>query len=290
MKLSQLKYFIAVCECEKITEASKKLFVSQPTITVAIKELEEELGVTLFQRVKQRIFLTKEGSLFYTEVKAMLNHLDIACDRVKKLAENKQVIKIGVPPMIGSFLFPSIFDTFIKENPNIHIDILELGTLKLKDLLLSEELDIIISVDDNKDSKYIAKKPLIDSYFAFFVSNDHLWTKKDLLKLNELGDEPLVFFNKEFVLNNQVREFLQNAGIEHPNVILETSQLETVKRFISQGIASGFLIKDCVSDNDNIVEVRLDTLLKVNICAQWKSDSLLSNGVTSFIRFLDNNY
>ena len=91
MKLSQIRYFLEVAKYRNITQASKKLYVSQPTITVAIKELEKELEIDLFHREKQRIFLTDDGNFFYEEALQIVERLDNLVEVVKD--KKKESIK-----------------------------------------------------------------------------------------------------------------------------------------------------------------------------------------------------
>lgn len=127
MKLNQLNYFIEVCNSMNITQAAKKLHISQPSLTVAIKNLEQELGVNLLLREKNKITLTSEGEFFRDQLYPILGNLENLKREMVSSGSNYNVLKMGIPPMIGSFLFPLLFSRFITQNPDIKLEIVEHG-------------------------------------------------------------------------------------------------------------------------------------------------------------------
>ncbi|MBQ8873477.1 MAG: LysR family transcriptional regulator, partial [Clostridia bacterium] len=109
MKLLQMKYFQTVCKYGGITKAAEELFVSQPTISFCIKELEEEFGVKLFHRKHNRLQLTVEGSYFLDKVNYILQSVDTLASQMKDMGNNRNHVKLAVPAMISTFLFPQLF-------------------------------------------------------------------------------------------------------------------------------------------------------------------------------------
>ena len=132
MELRQLEYFQMVSQLNNITRAAERLHVSQPSITKSIKKLESELGVQLFDRNQKKLVLTAEVSVFLSRIDRALSTID---DAILEINDYKQLqkgaIKIGIPPMIGSYLFPKIFSQFQQLYPNLEISILEEGSLAI---------------------------------------------------------------------------------------------------------------------------------------------------------------
>ena len=102
MKLNQLEYFCAVCRYHSITRAAEELYVTQPTISVAIRELENELKLRLFHHEKNRISLTKEGEAFYRRAEALLKETRAVVTEFSSLGEQEMPIRIGIPPLMFS--------------------------------------------------------------------------------------------------------------------------------------------------------------------------------------------
>ena len=110
MELRQLEYFQMAAKLKNITRAAERLRVSQPNITVAIKKLEAELGIQLFDRSQKQLSLTPEGTIFLTRIELALRNIQDAILEVNDYKQlQKGTIKIGIPSMIGAYLFPRIF-------------------------------------------------------------------------------------------------------------------------------------------------------------------------------------
>ena len=121
MRLSQLLYFEAAGRLESVTKAAEELHVSQPSISMSIKELESELGVALFQRVNKRLYLTEEGRYFLSELSQILRQLDRLTKEMKERGSDVQHLRVAVAPIIGMFIFPAVFREFRLKHPEINI-------------------------------------------------------------------------------------------------------------------------------------------------------------------------
>lgn len=289
MKLSQIRYFLEVAKYRNITQASKKLYVSQPTITVAIKELEKELEIDLFHREKQRIFLTDDGKFFYEEALEIVERLDNLIEVVKD-KKKESSLKLGVPPMTGAFLFSKLLKGFKSKYPHINLDIYEHGTLKSRELLQEEELDLAITTSGYSKPNNTNFLPILKTSYGFYTSKtDPILKSKNYLDFKDIKEVPLILFNKGFNINQKVIEEFEGIGVK-PNILLETGQIETAKQIISEGLACGFIIKECIKDSDGLIEVPFNNPMSVNIGMEWKKKKYQNSSVESFIEFLKNNY
>lgn len=106
MTLNQLKYFCTACRTRSITKASEELFVTQPTISIAIKDLEAEFNIILFARNGNHLELTSAGETFYEKAKDLLKHSTEMQNEFLKLGNRVPVLKIGIPPMFSTIFFP----------------------------------------------------------------------------------------------------------------------------------------------------------------------------------------
>ena len=129
MELRQLEYFQMASRLKNITRAAQRLRVSQPNITVAIKKLESELGVQLFDRSQKQLTLTPEGKVFLKRIELALRNIDDAILEVNDYKQlQKGMIKIGIPPMMGAYLFPKVFSGFRHLHPNLDVFLYEEGS------------------------------------------------------------------------------------------------------------------------------------------------------------------
>ncbi len=124
MELRQLKYFVAVAEREHVSEAALELHVAQSAISRQISNLENELGVQLFERVGRNVHLTSIGKIFLTHIKSALKGLDYAKKQVDEyLDPERGSIKIGFPTSLASNLLPTVLSAFKKSYPNIRFQL-----------------------------------------------------------------------------------------------------------------------------------------------------------------------
>lgn len=108
MKMIQLEYFCAVCQYHSITQAAQKLYVTQPAISNAIKELEKEYSINLFIRSKNHMSLTKEGEIFYQKANHLLTQFRQTTSELYDLGKQKPSLRIGIPPLLSTIFFPDL--------------------------------------------------------------------------------------------------------------------------------------------------------------------------------------
>ena len=120
MKLHQLRYFQEVCRQHSITKAAEELHISQPAVSAAIRELEEEFGLRLFKRSHKKLILTTEGSYFSLEVEELLQKAKQIADDMTRLQKKNTSIRVGLPPMIEALEIP-LLALFHKDHPDIRL-------------------------------------------------------------------------------------------------------------------------------------------------------------------------
>ena len=159
MELRQLEYFQMASRLRNITRAAQRLRVSQPNITVAIKKLEAELDIQLFDRSQKHLTLTPEGAVFLKRIEVALRNLDDAILEVNDYKQlQKGTIKIGIPPITGAYLFPKVFSGFRHINPNLDVLLFEEGSLSIRRKLERDELDFgIIIVPESTPNLNVLK-------------------------------------------------------------------------------------------------------------------------------------
>ena len=170
MELRQLEYFQMASRLRNITRAAKRLRVSQPNITVAIKKLEAELGIQLFDRSQKQLALTPEGAVFLSRVDTALRCLNDALIEVNDFKQlQKGVIKIGIPPMMGAILFPKIFSGFQTLHPGLDVMLFEEGSIVIREMLDRDELDFGIVIRTNISISYYSIY-LFNLFYNWFSS------------------------------------------------------------------------------------------------------------------------
>lgn len=285
MELRQLEYFQMVSRLNNITRAAERLHVSQPNITVAIQKLENELGTPLFDRTQKQLALTPEGQLFLRRVDHALRELK---DAVIEIGDYKQMqkgrIQLGIPPMIGSYLFPRIFYGFQKLHPKLELSIVEEGSLAIHDKLDLGELDIGIVILANAPSS-LNVLPLARHQILVCLPPDHPLAEKTAIDIRDLRDEPLILLKED----SYHRRIILSEFDRHqftPHIRLSSNQLNTIKSLVANGMGISFLLDVMTEKESALVGKPLTQPIYVEIGLAWKKDRYLSLASRAFIEFI----
>ncbi len=285
MKIQQLKYFIEVCNYGTITEAANNLFVSQPSITAAIKELEADLGVNLFKRINKKLFITKEGELFLAKAVDIVKDIDELKNQIQDMANLNKVIRLGIPAQTGSFLLPIIFGEFYSLNPEVKIEITEAGSYDLIELLEKDQIDLMLMAHLDEvygNFKYIK---LYDSEFCFITHSKNKLADKKNIEISDLVGEKLVLLNRSYVVTKTILKCFDTCKIK-PDIMFITNHLFTVKNLVQSGIASSILLKESVIHDENCVAIPLNPPLNVPVSILIKKEKIIFNDLEKIMKFL----
>lgn len=265
MNLNQLKYFQAACIFNSITKAAEHLNVSQPSVSVAIKELEYELGVNLFKREKNKLYITKEGEFFLTRINKILTDIDDLNSTMQGMGKhNSSVIKLGVPPIIGVCLFPKIFTEYKRSHPSVEFDLYEEYHMVLRKMVEDNIIDFSFTImDDNyNDNDNLSIDFITELEVCFCVKNDNPLAHKKTINIDLIKDEPVVFYKTD----SYHYKILMNLYEKHnckPNIVFSTNRPRFIKDYIMHNNISAFLEKSLISENDNIVPISFEEPIMV---------------------------
>lgn len=286
MKLYQLRYFTAVCRYGYVTRAAEELHVTQPSVSNAIKELEDEFSVNLFHRINNRLSPTKEGLYFLDQATKILELADSTTSMMEELGSRKKQIKIGIPPMIGTFLFPKLFTAFRKKYPNIDLELVEGGS---PDSLLAVEndaIDLAVIITNGIKKPDIHIEPLCSTEFMFCVGRDHPLAGRAYVTFEDIKDESLILFKNGYFQNSFVRSRFAEINAE-PNIILYSNQIITMKNLVREGVVCAFLIRNVTHDEGGISSIPIEPPIPIEIGVIWRKNKRHSSDTIQFIKFVN---
>ena len=289
MKLLQMRYFQTVCRYGSITKAAEELFVSQPTISFCLKELEDEFGVKLFHRRHNRLQLTVEGQYFLDKVNYILQSVDALSTQMKDMGNNRNHIKIAVPAMISTFLFPQMFNDYVKLYLNVELEMLETGSLQARKLVDANSVDLGITILDNAVTDSYNVLPLVSTELVFCVSKNHHLAGRKQITFKELADEHIIMFKADSYQNIFIKRAFSETGVE-PKILLYSSQLYTIKKFLGYGNAGAFLYRQVAEMDDDLVCIPLDKAIIQEIVLIWSKSSSLYSDSENFIQFVKQHH
>ena len=285
MKLTQLEYFCVAARYHNITKTAKELFVTQPSVSNAIKSLEEEFGVNLFYRHNNKLTLTPEGEKFYKSAEELLAHADAVTSEFYELRKQVTPIRIGIPPMLGTIYLPDMYLSLREEFPEVDFRLYEYGSIKACELVLDEKLDLAIV---NAEQTAIDKCNLhvIDTEdLLFCVSKDHPLANQSTMLLTMLAEEPLILFNTDSVQVMTLTRQFKAAGV-NPHVILNTSQVTTLINMIKSERIGSFLYRSMLEDHPDLVGIPVFPSIEQRIGVIWRKGKYQNAMTEKVINYL----
>ena len=204
MTITQLKYTLAVAEYGNFTTASEKCFVTQPTLSMQVQKLEEELGVTIFNRSTKPLQVTDVGEKVLFQARKIVEESSRMNDVI---SEEKGIIggtlKVGIIPTVSSTLLPLFLNIFIKKHKNVELKIEEYNTDTLSKKLEDNTLDCAIAATPLNNSKII-ERPIYYEPFVAYVPEHHFLSGNKSLGLDDLSNSDLLILQDGHCFRNQV--------------------------------------------------------------------------------------
>jgi len=263
MTLNELRYIVAVARERHFGRAAASCFVSQPTLSVAVKKLEDELGVTLFERGAGEVAITAVGAPIVTQAQRVLEE----AESIKRLArEGKDQLvgplRVGAIYTIGPYLFPHLIPIVAEQAPRMPLVIEENFTAVLSERLRQGKLDaIVISLPFEEPG--VATTPLYDEPFVVLLPRAHPWTEKEAVEAEELEGESVLLLGAGHCFRDQVLQVcpqcLQpSSGEGQLQRNLEGGSLETIRYMVAGGV--GITVLPCTAAGADRFSERLLTI------------------------------
>jgi LysR family hydrogen peroxide-inducible transcriptional activator len=253
MTLTELRYIVAVAREHHFGKAAESCFVSQPTLSVAIKKLEDELGVTLFERGSSEVAVTPIGEQVVAQAQKVLEQTGAIRELAKQGKDPLNgALRLGIIYTIGPYLLPEFMKQMIVAAPRMPLLLQENFTVKLLEMVKLGELDAAIMALPLPESGLVGQ-PLYDEPFVVAVPREHPWTKRKSIGAEELKSETMLLLGAGHCFRDQVLEVCPELLRFSPNPggiqkTFEGSSLETIRHMVASGIGITVLPKTSVPE------------------------------------------
>jgi LysR family hydrogen peroxide-inducible transcriptional activator len=260
MTLNELRYVVAVGRERHFGRAADACFVSQPTLSVAVKKLEEELGVSLFERGAGEVTVTEIGARVIARAQRVLEE----AQAVAELARGSRDplvghLRLGAIYTIGPYLLPHLVPLLMQRAPNMPLIIEENFTAVLSERLKRGELDVII-LSLPFDEPGMLTLPVYDEDFVVLLPGAHPWAQREGIDPEQLAEEPVLLLGPGHCFRDQVIEACpqclrgSRAGVELQRG-LEGSSLETIRYMVASNL--GITILPCSAAIEDRISARV---------------------------------
>lgn len=242
MTITQLQYVLAVAEHQNFTKAAQKVFVTQPTLSMQIQKLEEELDVRIFDRTKKPIQLTETGRKIVTQARNIVNE----SDRIQDIVDQEKgfiggLFRLGVIPTVMPTLLPMFLHNFIRKYPKVKLKIEELNTDAIIERLKDGHLDAAIAATP-LDMEGIKEQVLYYEPFVAYVPQGHRLFKNEKLNVEELDVDDMLLLEDGHCFKDSVINLCKaNRNFEAGPFQLESGSFETLIKLSNEGLGMTLL-------------------------------------------------
>lgn len=285
MTLNQLTYYLAVCKHQNMTRAARELSVSQPALSVSMKELEEECGFPLFERRPNSIRLTEQGRSFQREAEYLLGQYRQLCQHTELIARENRVLRFGIATMGAGVVFPRLRKAFRQAHPDIRLEASEDSTEHLYHKIDQGELDFAVTVSISMPGEEYGYVTLCNSRLLLCVNSRHPLARKKPRSLRELGDTPLIMLSEGSSQTKYLQRLFARAGCA-ANVVQYTSQAFTILQYIRENAACGFLPEDIAAQEYGFVCFPMFEIDLASVNVIWRRDRQGFSAFDQFVKYV----
>lgn len=284
MNITQLRYFNEICKYNNISKAADVCHVSQPSVSVSIKTLEEECGYKLFYRKNNQIQITPEGKAFLKITRAFLQEYENYYKKAIDIGTRQNwTLHLGLPSVMGTFFFDRIVPDFAIRYPNINLRIYEISTLDGIKKVYDNELDFLLGINNPEYHTYCKSKPVMSTNLVAVVNKDNPLAKKKKITPAMLKNQPLVLISKGSYHYQHITKLLE--GID-ANIIAESTQISTIKYLLQQDYAATITYKEIFENDKEFVNIPLDQPIPADIHIFWHKNAYVTSAMRKFIEYI----
>jgi len=261
MNFNHLRVFVAVAQTLNYSKAGEALHISQPTVSVQVKKLEEELGIDLFEQIGKKIYLTEAGQTLYTYAKKIFGLADIAKEAIEDLRGlNKGTISVGASTTAGIYILPQISKSFEHQNQGVEINLTIYNSQVIQDMVLTNQLEYAIIGDGvGIIPSDLYMLPICNDELVAVVSPEHPLARVRSIAIEDLLKQRLVLRQKGSSTRDILEERAGRLGLEL-KASMQFNCVEAIKKAVEAKLGVSIVTKHAIAS-----ELKSGTLTVVNV-------------------------
>jgi DNA-binding transcriptional LysR family regulator len=287
--LRQLQFFVAAAEAGSVTGAARALLISQSSVTEAIRALEDDLGVVLFDRQARGMLLTYKGSAFLRHARQILADVATARSTFQVEAEAaKGRLSLGVTSLVAGYVLSDILQRYRRAFPQVDLAVIEDSGEYLQHLLIGGELDVAVLLTSSvHDRMALNVETLLVSPYRLWLPLGHPLAQQESIALEELAGTPMIQLMVDEIEESTRR--LTAALPVKPQIAFRTRSVEAVRSLVATGAGLAILpslVYRAWSLEGDRIEIRdvSGDLPSVHVGLAWRKGAPLSGPASNFIR------
>lgn len=233
MTIVQLEYLLAVVNFGSFSLAAERCFVTQPSLSMQIKNLEEELGIILLDRSKKPVVLTQAGHVVVERARDVMKMYNSVYEDVAVLKGNVSgVLRIGVIPTVAPYLLPTMVQDFAERAPDVELEIREMITPDIIRAMERDNIDAAILAGGTCPDG-IQEEDIFDDHFYAYVSPNHMLYERTNIKIEDLNLKEMLLLQEGHCFRDQILDFCPSkTGRKQASYYFESGSLETLMRIV----------------------------------------------------------
>ncbi|MGE0798947.1 MAG: LysR family transcriptional regulator [Lautropia sp.] len=238
MEIRQLRQFVVVAEELNFRRAAVRLHMSQPPLSVAMRNLETEVGTVLLDRSRHHVRLTAAGAAFLRDAQRALLHLQLGTERARRAEQGMDgALRLSFVPSAALDVLPAILKRFRRDCPTVQLQLTADTTTRQVEALQKADVELALVVAPVADSRTLRLTRLVDRRFVLAVPAEHALARRRTVRIKELAAESFIAFpaSEGPGFANALLNACQNAGF-FPNVVHQAAQMQTILTLVSGGL------------------------------------------------------
>lgn len=289
MEFSQLEALITIAQEHSFSRAAEQMARTQPAISIAIKKLEEEIGVALLDRSRKTVALTDAGEVLFEYAQKIVNLRAEAVNAIKELQQlHHGKVTIGANESTSLYLLPRIILAYRQQYPRVKLEVFRTFSEQLPRLVKEHRLDFALQAYDPQDSQ-LATFPILEDELVLIMHPQHRLAKKRKVTVHELGNESFLAHNVKSPARDKVVQFFRDHQVPL-NISIELATIETIKRFVAMGMGLAIVPRLCVEEEirtEQLVTVPIQGLhIRRTLRVVYVRDRVLSQAAAAFLKLI----
>ncbi len=289
MNIRKLEIFYRTAKCLNMSQVAKDMYISQPSISQCISEIESEIDTKLFDRIGKKLYLTHEGKILYEYTRRILNIYEEGINVIRSSKSNKGKLVIGASTTIGTYIMPYIIHKFNQKEKDIEISMIIDNKQNIEELILNNKVDIAF-IEGTVNSKEIILKDIWTDELVFISSINHEWNGKKYLDIEDLKNNKFIIREDGSGTRQRFEGFLENKDIKF-NSYIELSNLEAILNYVKLNIGVSCVPYMSVLSEENSKSINVyrikDHKINRSLYSAIHKDKYISKPIECFMKFCE---
>ncbi|THE10514.1 LysR family transcriptional regulator [Bacillus timonensis] len=289
MDFQQLTNFLVLSKVQNITKAAKILSLTQSALSKSIARLEQDIGVTLFERNSRGVSLNTYGNIFLEHANRAVQEMTDAQEKIHSIVDSTSgIISFGFIPSLRPSFVPNLIRHYLQESPGVRFQLSQGVTGEIIRKLETTEVDLVFCSPQDKVEN-ISAISIINEELFLVVPKNHSLSNRNFVDLSEVANDPFVHYHKDLPLRHVIDKFCQDAGF-FPKVEIEGSEDEIICGLVAAncGVALIPYTPSIDMTKVSLLRVRKPQCSRVIVMA-WRTNSYMSPVVEQFKNFVIKN-